>query len=252
MSDTSAGRRRTATTTEGRAWPWRAGSVAAGLLVLAGVGWMGLWFVRPPAARDVKERRDGLRARDMRGHVGDREDESGHRSGASSVSKRLSLRGDGSRQNAQLPPSTLRSSRADTVATQATPTDPLLARFDRNARAFDERRALFEQEWRAGSRAEEAEQTLLAEVERECSELKVNLQAEFLVQCTESICEVQIFSDQPVGTLLAHAAPWLASRPDRAVGEKTPDGEQEGFLVMFDRRSEAEESSAEDLDAAEQ
>jgi hypothetical protein len=127
---------------------------------------------------------------------------------------------------------------------EADESDEEIARFDRNALEFDQRRRILREELERGLFDEEAslrwERRTQDSVAPDLGEVEVR------VQCSTTICELILQSPHSSGTLLAHSAHFFRELRERSVGaretefdvnDEAPEGEPmpEGFSVLIRR-----------------
>ena len=117
--------------------------------------------------------------------------------------------------------------------------DDEVAQFETNRREWEDRESIFQSELHA----QLLDETFTAHVAEQLSKLSAEIEFEVQSQalCTQTICQVQWTSSEPVETLIPLLTPWLLSQPNFAVGDGTPsDGKAPDFsqgVRVFLRKS---------------
>ena len=117
----------------------------------------------------------------------------------------------------------------DPVSTEAEPDQNAIDRFDQNARDFDARLALFEEEQSSidGAAGDIVREHILSELSPLSADIKVT------PECTPSVCVVELTSGGSVGSLIASIASWLRRYPESAIGDPADPDDDEGMRVTF-------------------
>lgn len=128
-------------------------------------------------------------------------------------------------------PSTAHDLVASTSPSAADEDAARLARFDQNARSFDERLSAFERE--KGDVDEEAATALQEHLLSSLLPLHSTLQVK--ASCTLSVCVVEVSSEDPVGTMIARISPWLRQNTSLATGDPADTGDEHSLRLAFDK-----------------
>lgn len=106
-----------------------------------------------------------------------------------------------------------------------------IGRFDKNARAFDARLESFERE--RDSPDEAASSSVQEGLHRVLEPLHPGL--EVTARCTESVCVVELASEDSVGTMIARIAPWLRQSSDVATGDPLDPEDERAMRLAFEK-----------------